>query len=101
MDMTPEAIKEKLAEAAKIIQDIPGATTRAPETAAAVDPLMAGIEALKREDPDALVEWVTALPKKVGGQVASVRMDATDELLIVLSRPSGRYKVFALRKPKE
>lgn len=93
--MTAENTKSTLAEAAAIINGIDPKpiirTSGNADDAADVDPLMAGIEALKREDPDALVEWTVALPKKVGGQVASVRMDSTDELLIVVSRPSGRF----------
>lgn len=58
---------------------------------------MDGVQSILNDDPDALVQGMTAAPKSIGAGKFIAVLTGDMKLLIVHQRMSGRYKVYQER----
>lgn len=64
------------------------------ETTPQGDPMDAGMQSLREAGCEPIRIWSTRGPKGVGGLIAGVFLQATNEVVILHQLPSGRYGLF-------
>ncbi len=71
-----------------------GAIPAIEPTSEPTDPMRAGLDHLRKEDPDLMKAWSAKPPKEIGGELILVYLDS-GEKRIIHQRASGKFTVFA------